>query len=97
MRAREQRPSRSERQLGADQDPIKVPPSGSSGWPLLQLPQPFSASLRGRRVLGIVVAAAAQKRGRGRHQAGDDREDEGGVESVAERLLRSGGERRRAR
>ena len=43
---------------------------------------------RGRfdgRLVGVVVAAAAQQRGRGGDQAGDDGEGEGGVEAVAER------------
>src|SRR5947207_5113796 len=49
------------------------------------------------RLVGVVVAPAAQHRGGGGDQAGDDREDEGGLETVPERARDQLGKERRAR
>src|ERR1700712_3998033 len=53
---------------------------GGQGLPPLRL-----AGGRGRGLVGVLVLAAAHQRGAGGGQAGDDCEEEGGVEAVAER------------
>src|SRR6476659_4963249 len=69
-------------------------PNHSTCMLFLQLRDLRRGARRPIRLVGVVVAPAAQERGGGCDQAGDDREDEGGLETVPERAGDQVGEER---